>query len=132
MRCWCGYLSGARCKLFAYGPTDVTAISKPPLSLASYKSRLVVPFWYWLAEVFLQKRLLNGCSSSSSSSICLRFFQCFDTYDWMTERTPTLENSVLVYQKILSQNKWRNETDWEPAIPGLPENGHLNNCGGIC
>jgi len=26
---WCGYLSGARCRLFAYGPADATAISKP-------------------------------------------------------------------------------------------------------
>jgi len=29
MRCWCGYLSGARCRLFAYGPADATAIPKP-------------------------------------------------------------------------------------------------------
>ena len=28
MRCWCGYLSGARCRLFAYGPADATAIPK--------------------------------------------------------------------------------------------------------
>ena len=30
MRCWCtcGYLSGARCRLFAYGPADSTAIQK--------------------------------------------------------------------------------------------------------
>ena len=25
MRCWCGYLSGARCRLFAYGPAVATA-----------------------------------------------------------------------------------------------------------
>ena len=25
MRSWCGYLSGARCRLFAYGPADATA-----------------------------------------------------------------------------------------------------------
>ena len=29
MRCWCGYLSGARCRLFAYGPADAAAIPKP-------------------------------------------------------------------------------------------------------
>jgi len=29
VRCWCGYLSGARCRLFAYGPADATAIPKP-------------------------------------------------------------------------------------------------------
>jgi len=28
MRCWCGYLSAARCRLFAYGPADATAIPK--------------------------------------------------------------------------------------------------------
>jgi len=38
MRCWRGYLSGARWKWFAYGPADVTAT---PSSLASLKSRLV-------------------------------------------------------------------------------------------
>ena len=62
MRCWCGYLFGARCRLFAYGSVDATAISKPPSSLASYKSRQVLPFWYWLTDVVLEKRPLNGCS----------------------------------------------------------------------
>ena len=38
------------------------------LSLASFKSRLVLLFWYWLTQVVLEKRLLNGCSSFSSSS----------------------------------------------------------------
>jgi len=38
MRCWRGYLSGVKCKWFAYGPDDATAT---PSSLASLKSRLV-------------------------------------------------------------------------------------------
>jgi len=38
MRCWRGYLSGARCKWFAYGPADATATLSP---LASLKSWLV-------------------------------------------------------------------------------------------
>jgi len=42
MRYWCGYLSGARCRLFAYGPADATAILKRGSSLASFKSRLEV------------------------------------------------------------------------------------------
>jgi len=29
MRCWCGYLSGARCRLLAFGPADAIAIPKP-------------------------------------------------------------------------------------------------------
>jgi len=49
VRCWCGYLSGARCRL-AYGP-----------ALASVKSRLVLPFWYWLTRVVLDKGPLNAC-----------------------------------------------------------------------
>ena len=40
-------MSGVRCRL-AYGPADATAHS---LSLASVKSRLVLPFWYWLTWV---------------------------------------------------------------------------------
>ena len=36
-----------------------------PSSLASLKSRLVLPFWFWLTQVVLEKRPLNGCSSSS-------------------------------------------------------------------
>jgi len=35
-----------------------------PSSLASFKSRLVLPFWYRLTQVVLEKRPLNGCSSS--------------------------------------------------------------------
>ena len=38
-----------------------------PSPLASLKSRLVLPFWYRLTEVVLEKRPLNGCRSSSAS-----------------------------------------------------------------
>jgi len=38
VRYWHGYLPGARCKWFAYGPADATAI---PSSLAPVKSRMV-------------------------------------------------------------------------------------------
>ena len=31
------------------------------LSLASVKSRLILPFWYWLTRVVLDKGPLNGC-----------------------------------------------------------------------
>ena len=42
---------------------------KTPQYLASFKSRLVLPFWYWLTQLVPEKRPLNGCSSSSSSKI---------------------------------------------------------------
>jgi len=67
---WRGYLSGARCRL-AYGPDDATATHCIPgyiWSLAPLKSRLVLPFWYRLTQVVLEKKPLNGSSSSSSSS----------------------------------------------------------------
>ena len=35
-----------------------------PSSLASFKSRLVLPFWYQLTQVVLEKRPLNSSSSS--------------------------------------------------------------------
>jgi len=54
MRCWCGYLSGVKCKWFAYGPADVTATL---LSLALLKSWTVLPFWYHRIQVVLEKRL---------------------------------------------------------------------------
>jgi len=38
---------------------------RTPPSLASFKSRLVTPFWYQLAQVVMEKMPLNGCSSSS-------------------------------------------------------------------
>ena len=56
--CWHGCLSGARCRL-AYGPADATATYSP--SLASVKSRLVLPFWYQLTRVVPEKGPLNGC-----------------------------------------------------------------------
>jgi len=36
---------------------------KTPPSLASFKSRLVLPFWYRLTQAVLEKRPLNGCSA---------------------------------------------------------------------
>jgi len=39
--------------------------SKTPSSLASFESRLVLPFWYWLTQVVLEKRPLNGYNSKT-------------------------------------------------------------------
>ena len=38
---------------------------KTQSSLASFKSRLLLPFWYRLTQFVLETRPLNGCSSSS-------------------------------------------------------------------
>ena len=55
-RCWRGYLSGAKCKWFPYGPADATAT---PSSLASLTSRMVEPFRCWLTGVVLEKSPLS-------------------------------------------------------------------------
>ena len=68
MRCWCSFLSGARYRLFAYGPADAT-VSQNPIICRFFKSRLILPFWYWLTQVVLEERPLNGCSSSSTISL---------------------------------------------------------------
>ena len=51
--------------MFVYGPADATAIPNQS-SLASFKSRLILPFWYRLTQVVLDKRLLIECISSST------------------------------------------------------------------
>jgi len=33
---------------------------KPPSSLASFKSLLVIPLWYWLTQVVLEKGRKTG------------------------------------------------------------------------
>jgi len=48
--CWHGYLSGAWC--WRIWPSWCHCHS---LSLAPVKSRLVLPFWYWLTQVVLDK-----------------------------------------------------------------------------
>ena len=54
--CWRGYLSGAMCRLCIW-PSWCHCHS---LSLASVKSRLVLPFWYRLTRVVPDKGPLNG------------------------------------------------------------------------
>ena len=64
MMCCCGYLSGAMCRLFACGPADATAFTKPHRLMPHLN-----PNWFylsgtWLTQVVMEKRLLNGCCSS--------------------------------------------------------------------
>jgi len=53
VRYWHGYLYGARCKWFAYGPADSTAT---PSSLALLKSRMVYLSGAGLPRLFWKKR----------------------------------------------------------------------------
>jgi len=59
-------MSEARCRLFAYGPADVTAIPKPHHLLPHLNPNWFLPFWYWLTQVVLEKRPSNVYSSSTT------------------------------------------------------------------
>ena len=59
MRCWCGYLSGARCRLFAYCPSDATAIPKPHCLLLHLN-----PDWFHLTHTHTQP--FNGLWSGTT------------------------------------------------------------------
>jgi len=54
MRCWCGYLSGAKCKLFAYADASVIAI-------VSYftETQNDLPFGYLPVQVDLERGTLK-------------------------------------------------------------------------
>ena len=62
-------------------------------SLAPFKSRQVLPFWYRLFQIVLEKRPLNGCSRSSSSR---------STYSW-----------VCVWCDCTQSGASHGDTDWQ-------------------
>jgi len=47
---------------------------RTPSSLASFKSKLVLPFWYRLTQVVLEKRLLNGCCCCITVEVVMQNF----------------------------------------------------------
>ena len=54
------------------------------LSLASVKSRLVLPFWYWLTRVVLDKGPLNGCGVYVCVCVCVCVLPWMITYSHMS------------------------------------------------
>jgi len=70
MGCWCGYLSGAKFRLFVQTFADATAIPKPHNLLPHLNLN-----WFYLSGTGLPrlpwKRLLNGCSRPNSKSSSL-------------------------------------------------------------
>ena len=60
---------------------------KTSSSVASFKSRLVLRFWYRITQVVLEKRPLNGCSSSSSSNSSLFIYaDCHMGFPWLVNQ----------------------------------------------
>ena len=74
MRYWCGYLSGVRCKCFAYGSADATAT---PSSLASVRSRIIMPFQYGLPGCPGKEATKRECISIFLNVFFLHFFSAF-------------------------------------------------------
>ena len=64
----------------------IVQLMPPPIhpktlsSLASFKSRLVLPFWYRLTQVVLEKRPLNGHSSLPDEKTTIKRTR---SYSWM-------------------------------------------------
>ena len=100
------------------------------LSLASVKSRLVLPAWYWLtrvvpdkgtlnecvlAQVVLEKRPLNLCSSSSVY-VC-----CVETLVWWQWRWS--DSSAAVLAAGGRRNRRQSHGDCRRCT-GLPWHGH--------
>ena len=67
--CWRGFCLERGADLHSLWPSWCHCHS---LSLASVKARLVLPFWYRLTQVALDKGLLNGC-------VCVFQSYCLDT-----------------------------------------------------
>ena len=68
MMCWCGCLSGAKCRLFAYGPVDATASRNPIISCLIW----IQTGFTFLVPAYLGcpgKKPINSCSRSSSSKV---------------------------------------------------------------
>ena len=103
--CWHGYLFAARCRL-AYGPTDATATH---CLFASVKSRLVLPFWYWLTQVVLDKGPLNGC-------VCV----CVCVFQKGVSRSVCSILSVCTFYEQINNIKWQKNTDPQSAFIALP------------
>jgi len=65
-----------------------------PPSLASFKSRLVLPFWYRLTQVVLEKRPLNWSSSSSIIVITITIIYLLNTQQKLRFHQVILNNGL--------------------------------------
>ena len=104
MRRWHGYLSGTRCKLFLYGPADVTATT---LSFASLKSRtLMVPAYpgcpekearLWYSRICAENQLTNLKRRPLNGYLCMQISLMFRNYcEWAAYFTAVVMWRVIV------------------------------------
>jgi len=100
VRYWRGYLSGVRCKWFAYGPADATATP----SSHSSKIQIGLPFWSRLTQFVLEKWPLNGCSSSSNLQFSI-IINCFLSTNWYCSVFVHEESRLLIAVNISDNYK---------------------------
>ena len=109
MRCWCGYLSGARCRLLAWS-SWCQCIPKSDYLWWPH----LTPDWlylYWLTQVVLEKRPLNGSSSTQEEK--WRFLRHGVQYN----RLSAVNYMILLTTLCFSMCKRRQvEFGWEIVI----------------
>jgi len=76
-----------------------------PSSLASFKSRAFLPFWYRLTQVVLEKRPLNGCSVAVSQRFHTdqylpQFYRWYNLKEVLHEQRNEIRSLVSVHCKM--------------------------------
>ena len=75
------------------------------LSLASGKSRLLLPFWYWLTQVVPNKGPLNVCRSTTpTSQVLLWCFLCLLPSKWNNVLHPTQHKKWVISEMFFHAN----------------------------
>ena len=103
-----------------YGPTDATDIPKTPSSLASFKSRLVLPFWYRPTQVVLEKKPGLAMANRRIKNIGLQ--EPFSTFLLHRSRPKTSRQRARPKSRFLKQSlETRLETKMQVSkTPSLP------------
>jgi len=87
------------------------------LSLASVKSRLVLPFWFWLTRVVVDKRPLNGCVCTTHwksyfTSSQKRSLSAFSRAQLQVVGKPTGEHIYLGMHRRMHRRPLATPTGW--------------------
>jgi len=99
MRCWCGYLSGARYRLLACGSATAP---ENPWSFASFKPKTGFTFLLLAYSVVLEKRLLNGCCSSNFLLLNICNF-CKGDVSWRYSWNPPYSRDIVYFYLLAHQ-----------------------------
>ena len=88
---------------------------RTPSSLASFKSRLVLPFWYRLSQVVLEKRPMNRCSVVAVVLYWAAKLSLPSQQTWASHLSPNLH----IYQTAPGQQKVHQNNKFICAITKL-------------